>query len=217
LLKRVTYIIRKDLLIDTRDRYSFLAAILYLVTITFVIFKIFGDLSGPTRIGIFWVLLLFTSINIFADSFGTASNRRILSQYQLYNPTEVLGAKLILNFVKLAIAAIILVLLFRVFSNESLVDPVLFGKTVALAILGITATITLTSTLTVYAKNQNALLSILSIPLLIPILLIAMKVSLVSERMFFDTAISSNLLMLFGIDIILLVMGLIFISITWKA
>ncbi len=217
MIQRIFHIIKKDLVLDTRSRFSILAGLLYLVTITFVIFKLFGDISGPTRIGVFWIVLLFTSVNLVSDSFGHAGSRRMWNQYQLYEATEILAAKLLFNFAKVFAAGLFLLLLFRVFSNESLVNPPLFIGTLALAILGIITTMTLTSSLTVYAKNQSGLLSILAIPLLLPILLISMKVSLVSERMFFDTAINSNLLMLFGIDMILLVMSLIFISITWKS
>jgi len=202
---------------DAREQYSFLSAILYLTTITFVVFKVFGDLSGPTRIGIFWVLLLFTAVNIVSNSFGSNSSRRKLTHYQLYDPFEVLSAKLILNFIKVLLAGLTLLLLLKVFTNHSLIDPLLFGKTLVLTVLGIVAAMTMVSSLTVYSGNQSALLTILAVPLLIPVLLIGMKVSLVSERMFFDTAVNSNLLMLLGIDIIMIVMGLIFITITWKA
>jgi len=204
-------------LTDNRDRYSFLSAILFLFTITFVVTKIFGDLSGPTRIGIFWVLLLFTAVNIISGSFGSSSSRRQLNQYQLYDPFEVLSAKLILNFFKVFLAGLVLLLILKVLTEHTLVDPILFGKTLILTSLGIVAAMTLVSSLTIYARNQNSLLTILAVPLLIPVLLIGMKVSLVSERMFFDTAVNSNLLMLLGIDLVMIVLGLIFISITWKA
>jgi len=217
LVRRIFHIIHKELLSDARERYSFLSAILYLVTITWVVFKVFGDLSGPTRIGIFWILLLFTAINIVSGSFGSISSRRRLSHYQFYDPFEVLSAKLLLNFVKVLLAGAFLLLLLKVFTEHELQDPILFGKTLVLSSIGLVAALTLVSSMTIYAGNQNALLTVLAVPLLLPVLLIGMKVSLVSERMFFDTAVNSNLLMLLGLDLVMIVLGLIFISITWKA
>ncbi len=217
LLARIIYIIHKDLLSDAREQFSFLSAILYLVTITWVVFKVFGDLTGPTRIGIYWILLTFTAVNIVTGSFGSISSRRKLTHYQFYDPFEVLSAKLILNFAKVLFAGLFLLLLLKVFTEHQLQDPVLFGKTLVLTATGIVAALTLVSSMTVYASNQNALLTILAIPLLLPVLLIGMKVSLVSERMFFDSAVNSNLLMLFGLDIVMIVLGLILITITWKA
>ncbi len=202
---------------DARDKQSLLASLLYLVTITFVIFKVFGDIQGPTRIGIYWVLLLFTAVNIVSGCFGTNASKRKLYHYQLYDSLEIYLAKLITNFSKVFIAGLVLIVLFRVFSDTGLKDPVLFLKTLVLSTLGLVAGMTFISSLTIYSSNQGSLLSILALPLLIPVLMIGMKVSLVSENMFFDTAVDSNLLMLLGIDIIMLVMGMVFISITWKA
>lgn len=167
--------------------------------------------------GIYWVILLFISINIVSSSFGFNTAKRKLTHYQLYDPTELLIAKLLLNFVKLLLAATIMMLLFIFFSNVPLQNPWLFGKALMLACLGLVAALTLISSITIYTQNQSALMTVLALPLLIPILMIGMRVSLISERMFFDTAVDSNLLMLFGIDLIMIVLGLIFITFTWKA
>lgn len=166
--------------------------------------------------GIFWIVLLFTSINIVWKSFGSSLSRRRMVHYQLYDPTEFLFAKLIVNFLKLSLVGVMLIFLFTVFSSEGLKDPWLFGKTYVLASFGLVVTLTFISSLSVYSGNQNSLVTVLSLPLLIPILIISMKVSLVSERAIMDTAVDSNLLMLLGIDLLLLVMALIFISFTWK-
>jgi len=166
--------------------------------------------------GIFWIVLLFTSINIVWTSFGTSLSKRRLTHYQLYDPMEYLIAKLTVNYLKLLIAGTLLLLFFILFSNKGLQDLSLFVKVYVLASFGLVVTLTFISSLSIYSGNQNSLVSVLSLPLIIPILIISMKVSLVSERMFVDTAVDSNLLMLLGIDLLLLVMALIFISFTWK-
>lgn len=216
MLKRIYHIIIKDLRVDQREKYSFLASLLYLTTITFVLFKVFGNLEGPTRMGIYWVILLFISINIVSSSFGYNTAKRKLSHYQLYDPVELLIAKLVLSFGKLLIAAAVMMLLFLFFSSVPLKDPWLFSQVLVLGCLGMVAALTLISSITIYTQNQTALMTVLALPLLIPILMIGMRVSLISERMFFDTAVDSNLLMLLGIDLIMVVMGLIFINFTWK-
>ena len=106
--------------------------------------------------------------------------------------------------------------LFVFFSGLPLKNVTLFFQVFTLATLGLVAALTLMSSISIYSSNQNTLVSVLSLPLLIPILLIAMRVSLISENMFFDTATDSNLLMLFGIDMVMVVMSLLFISFTWK-
>jgi heme exporter protein B len=216
-LNRIIQIIRKDFLIDSRDKYSYLSSLLYLTAITFVVYKVFDNLNGPTRIGIFWVLLVFTAINIVSHSFSYHSQKRKLYYYQLYKPEELITAKLIGNVIKLFLAGIILAGLQFLFSNEWIKDSGLFFQSFGLAVIGIVAILTLSSALASYAQDQTALVSVLSLPLLIPILLLAMRVSLIADRMFVDTAVNNYLLMLLGIDILLISLTIIFIPIIWKS
>ena len=206
----------KELKVDQREKFSFLSSLLYLVTITFVVFKVFGSLEGPTRMGLFWVIMVFIAINIIGTSFGFTGTRRKLGHYQLYDPVELIIAKLIVNFGKLFIAGALMIGLFVFFSGVPLKNVSMFFQVFTLASLGLVSALTLMSSISIYSSNQNTLVSVLSLPLLIPILLIAMRVSLISENMFFDTATDSNLLMLFGIDMVMVVMSLLFISFTWK-
>jgi len=214
---RLFHIIKKDFLIDKREKQSFLTSILYLTTITFVVFRLFGSMSKPMQIAIFWILLLFTTISFISSSFSLMGSKRRLYYYQLYEPTEVYIAKFIANFFKAIIIGGILLLLFRVFGNFILEDLLLFGKSIVLTSLGITSALTLMSTLTVFSSDQNTLLTVLSLPLLLPILYLGIRVSMIAEKMVFDTAVNSNLLMLFGIDLIMVVLGMVFISLTWKS
>ena len=217
MLSRVFNIIKKEVSIELRERYTFFSSLLYLVAINFVIFKIFNKLEGPTKIALFWVLLLFTAINMIGFSFSYQSQKRKLSYYQLYDPQELMLAKLVFNYAKVFIAGLILMLLMYIFSNEALKNPVLFFKGYMLMTLGIVVVLNLISAISSYSQNQNTLVAVLSLPLLIPILLIGMRISLISERMFSDSGVSNYLLMLTGIDILLLSLIFVFVPIVWKS
>jgi len=167
--------------------------------------------------GIFWILIIFTSLNIIAYSFSHHSHKRKLNHYILYRPYDVIVAKLGLNFVKLILAGGLLIALQVLFSQESLKEPLLFFGAYSLAAVGITTVLTLISSISAFTDNQNTMMAILAIPLLIPILLLSMRVSLISERVLVDTQVNDYLLMLTGIDIILVVLILIFIPFTWKS
>jgi len=174
-------------------------------------------MSTPTRIGIFWTLIIFTALNIIAYSFSHHSQKRKLNHYILYKPYDVIVAKLSLNYLKLIFAGVLLIGLQMLFSSQSLKDPLLFSSAYLLAALGITTVLTLISSIASFTQNQNTMMAILAIPLLIPILLLSMRVSLISEQAMVDSQVNDYLLMLLGIDIILVVVILIFIPFTWKS
>ena len=188
-----------------------------MAAISFVVFKVFGSLQGPTKMGLFWVIYCFTCINIIGSSFSNQSARRKLIYFQLYDPVQLLLAKIIFNFVKVMLAGYILSLLLTLFSGEALVDPSLFLSCLALSALGITIILCLLSAISAYSDNQNSLVAILSLPLLIPVLLLAMRISLISERFFVDSAVDKYMMMIGGIDLLLLSLSLLFISVIWKS
>lgn len=150
-------------------------------------------------------------------SFGYQTQKRKLTYYQLYDPQELMLAKMIFNYIKVFVAGLILMLLMYIFSNEALKNPILFFKVYVLMILGIVIVLSLISVISSYSQNQSTLVAVLSLPLLIPILLIGMRLSLVSERMFSDSGVTNYLLMLSGIDILLLSLTFIFVPIVWKS
>jgi len=204
-------------MIELRERHSYLSSLLYLVAITFVVYKVFGRVEAPTRVGLFWILILFTSINVISHSFSFHSQKRKLYHYTLYRPVEMIIAKWGINCIKLIIAGVVLVGLQILFSNEGLKNPILFFQAYLLCVIGLTAALTLISSISSYSQNQNNLMAILSLPLLIPILLLGMRTCMISERIIVDTAVDSYLLMLCGIDIIFVALLIIFIPLTWKS
>jgi heme exporter protein B len=115
------------------------------------------------------------------------------------------------------IAGSVLIFLQSVFANESLKNIGLYSQVYFLGIVGMTAAMTLISSISSYSQNQNTLIAVMSIPLLIPILLIGMRLSMISERIIMDTEVNNYLLMLIGIDVVYVAMLIIFIPLTWKA
>jgi len=217
MLHRIFHIARRDLTLEFRERYSFLSAILYLIAITFIVYKVFGRIEPPTRIGLFWILILFTCINVVSYSFSFHGQKRKYYHYILYRSYELIIAKWLINLVKMLIAGFLLVLLQSIFADEPMKDIALFSKVYLLSIIGMTAAMTLISSISSYSQNQNTLIAIMSIPLLIPILLVGMRLSLISERIIVDTEINNYLIMLVGINIVYIAILIIFIPLTWKA
>ena len=217
MLQRIYHIAKRDLTLEFRQQYSFLSALLYLVAITFIVYKVFGRIEPPTRIGLFWILILFTSINVVSNSFSFHSQKRKYYHYILYRSYELIIAKWGINLLKLLIAGFILITLQSMFANEPLKNIALFSQVYLLGIVGMTAAMTLISSISSYSQNQNTLIAVMSIPLLIPILLIGMRLSLIAERIIMDTEVNNYLLMLAGIDIVYIGILIIFIPLTWKA
>ncbi|NNF21368.1 MAG: hypothetical protein HKN67_05465 [Saprospiraceae bacterium] len=208
---------RKEISNDLRGKFGFTASLLYLVTIVFVVYKMIGEMNPAVKSAFFWVIILFTAINFVSQSFSTHMKKRKIYLYQLYDPTELIISRLILNFLKLMIAGLVLVLIQAAFTNSMVKDPLLFLTGFLLASVGIISILSLVASISIYSKEQTGLMTILALPLLIPVLLLAMRISLVSERMFVDSSVSNYLMMLTGIDLLLVTLVIVFFPIVWKS
>lgn len=216
-LNRFIHIIKKEWTLEFREKYGFLSSLLYLIAVCFVIFKVFGKLEGPTRMGLFWLIFLFTAINIVSASFNVQTIRRKLYYYQLYDPVELLIAKIAFNYLKLFLAGCLLVALMILFGGESLKGPGLFLQSFAIVAFGICILLCVVSAISSFSDKQASLVSILSLPMMIPLLLLGMRLSLISERFFSDSATGTYVLMLIGIDLLLMSLAVLFIPLIWKS
>ena len=184
---------------------------------TYVVYRVFGSMEGAVRMGLFWVLLVFTSINLVTNSFSYQNQRRKLFYYQLYRPEHLVMAKLLFNFLKVLFAGFLLLFLQFILSDLPFKNLSLLAITFILSGISIVTVITLVSAISSYSQNQNSLAAVLSLPLLIPVLIIGMRVSLISERMFQDSEVNNYLFTLLGIDILLVTLTLLFIPFVWKS
>ena len=214
---RITGLIQKELLIEYRESHSFWASLLYLTAIIYVVYRVMGDLSGLTWIAMFWIILLFTSINIIVSGNGGHIRRRALYHYSLYNPIEVLIAKTIYSWVKIIIAGCLLLGFLYVFSENSFSRWPIFIISLLLAGFGIATNLVFLSSVASYANGQSTLIAILSLPILIPVLLLAMKSSSVAGGMIFDSSVQQDLYWLAGIDLLTLGIALLLIPYLWKS
>ncbi len=159
---------------------------------------------------------MFTSIIVVGDSFDIRTVKRKLTHYQFYNSSEYISAKLIWNYIKLWLAAIILMGLFGLFSSKGYIDLISVVSLTSLSLVGIVGTLTLVSSMVAHANSRSGLTAILAFPLLLPILMISMKLNLVFEKVITDTSYNSDIMMLTGINILVIALTMIFFTFTWK-
>ena len=67
--KRLFTLIKKDLLLEVRQQYSFYGILLYVVATIFVLYMTIQEPEAKVWNGLFWVIQLFICINAVAKSF----------------------------------------------------------------------------------------------------------------------------------------------------
>lgn len=178
LAKQVKHLIHKEFLLEWRSKYALNGVILYVVSTVFVCFLSFITIEKLTWNALFWIIMLFAAINAVAKSFLQESKGRQLYIYILVSPTALIIAKTIYNSL-LMIALTLIALLFYclVFEPPIGIDLPMYLIAAVLGSLSFASIFTMVSAIASKAGNGGMLMSILSFPIIIPVLIVLIKLA----------------------------------------
>jgi len=165
---------------------------------------------------LFWITILFTSINTVAKSFIGERKGLEIYYYSIASPVNILLSKIIYNFLLCLLLSFVGYVLFALFLNDTIHDKLIFATTLILTSLGFASSLTLLSGIASKANNSNILMAVLSFPIVISILLMAIKITknCIDEL---DASISySPLLSLFAINCLVTAASYLLFPFTWK-
>ncbi len=167
-------IFKKDLQQEFRTRYAVNAILLFsVVTLTAVSFSI-GAFSADKDIlsALLWIILFFSSMSGLSHIFVREEETHTSDTLKLVSPaTSVFVGKLFFNLFLLFALEIITVPLFIVLMNLNIVNPFLFVLVIFLGSLGLASGGTIVAAIISKAGAKGALFTILSFPILLPVLI----------------------------------------------
>lgn len=178
LFSQVKFLIRKEIMLEWRSRYALNGILLYVVSTVFVCYLSFREISSPpTWNALFWIIMLFASVNAITKSFIQESRARQIYYYTITGPQAIIISKIIYNILlMLLLSAIALGFYTLVFKNP-LGDPLFYLISVLLGSISFASVFTMISGIASKAGNGGALMAILSFPVVIPLLIVLIKIS----------------------------------------
>ncbi len=180
-LKAIAAIAWKDLAAELRSR-ELLTAMLVFSTLVILMFYFALDLDVKTRetitAGVLWVTFAFAGTIGLNRSMAIEKDRGCLDGLLLapVDRTAIYFGKVISSLVFMLIVEVITLPVYSIFYNVNLFNVGLIGV-ILLGSIGYTAVGTILSTMTVQARTRDMLLPILLFPVLIPVLVAAVKAS----------------------------------------
>ena len=179
LANQVKQLVKKEMRLEWRSKYALNGVLLYVVSTVFVCSMSF--ISMPDKLtwnALFWIIMLFASINAVAKSFLQESRGRHLYMYTLVSPVALIIAKTIYNSL-LMIGLTIIALLFyaMVFEPPKEMDMSMYLIAVILGSLSFATIFTMVSAIASKAGNGGMLMAILSFPIIIPVLIVLVKLA----------------------------------------
>ncbi|MBS3938528.1 MAG: heme exporter protein CcmB [Peptococcaceae bacterium] len=178
LIKAAWTVFRKDLRCEFRTPLNFSILMIFAVTVLMVVsFAVGGIALDPTLLAaLLWVMLFFTAMTGVARAYvqeeetGTALVLRLAT-----DSAAIYIGKVLYSFVLLVGVAIVVVPLYLVLFSVAPAMPLALAATVVLGCLGIAVTGTTFSAIVAQVTAQGSLMTVLSFPVMLPLLWIAIS------------------------------------------
>ncbi|MEO1627997.1 MAG: ABC transporter permease, partial [Bacteroidota bacterium] len=98
---------RKEFVLEIRQRYAISGILLYVFSTVFIVYISFLDVPAKSWNTLFWIIVLFASVNAIAKSFIQESGNRQLYYYTLVDPTAIILSKIIYNTLLLSFLSLL--------------------------------------------------------------------------------------------------------------
>jgi heme exporter protein B len=180
LLNEIRYLVVKEIKLEWRLKYAFSGVLLYLFSTVFIIYISLFEMKPEIWNALFWIILLFTSVNAIAKSFLQESSGRLLYYYFIVSPQAVLLSKMIYNTALMLLLSVLGLIVYSILVGNPVSLPLYFLFTVVAGSISFSLIFTMMSAIASKAGNNFTLMAILSFPVIIPVLLLLMKLSLSS-------------------------------------
>lgn len=209
-------LIRKDLLLETRQQYTLYGIFLYVASTIFVVYLSMGQPEDRVWNGLFWVIQLFVCVNAVAKSFLAESRGKMLYFYSIAGARDFVLSKLIFNAILMLVMSCLSLAIFTVLLG----NPIEYGwRFLGIACLGgisLSLVFTFLAAIAAKAQQQAALMAIMGFPIIIPQLLILMKISTAAFSAVIQAGLLQLVLMLVGLDILVIALAIILFPFLWK-
>ena len=213
-LQAVKAIIWKDLRAEWRSREMLTAMLVFALLVIFIFnFALSLDAEARSNVtaGVLWTTLTFAGTLGLNRSLNMEKDQGNLDGLLLApaDRTAIYLAKLVLNWLSMLLVAVIIFPLYSLFYNTSLLYPQL-AVVVLLGSLGYVSIGTLLATMTVQARTRDVLLPVLLFPLILPLLVAAVKFTagILSGMSFADLRSWFDLIVVY--DLVFLGLGILF-------
>lgn len=175
---KIIAVLVKDVKSEMRTRYAIGAIIMFsVVTVVAIGFSTSGvGLDNDMQAIVFWLAVYFASVAALGQSFIKEEQKRTALALRIYSPPlAVFGGKYLFNLSLLTFLVLIIVLLFAGLIGLDIKNFGLFIVILILSIIGLAGSTTIIAAIISKASIKGVLFAILSFPLILPLLIMAIK------------------------------------------
>jgi heme exporter protein B len=214
-------LISKEFRLELRRKAVLSGIGLYLISLTFICYLTFSlrhnSISQATWSALFWLAILFSVINSVAKSFIGERRGLAIYYYTIAGPNQIIISKILYNTILCVLLSLVGYALFALLIGNVVVDNSVFLLTLLLTSWGFAASLSLISGIAAKANNSNVLMAVLSFPVVIAVLLLAIKATKNAVDGLDFSSSSDELINLTAINCILTTLAYLLFPYIWRS
>lgn len=215
-LQQVKTLVYKDIVLEWRSKYAINGILLYVVSTVFVCYQAFKSVDTFVWNALFWIIMLFASVNAISRSFIQENQNRQFYYYTLVSPQAVILSKIIYNTMIMVLLSVIAYTAYSITFSNPVGDPLLYTAAVLLGSISFASVFTMVSGISAKAGNNSTLMAILSFPVIIPLLIVLITLSQNALIGAPRVDSSSEILVLLVINVITVAISLLLFPYLWR-
>lgn len=177
----ILHLIHKELTLELRRKAVISGIGVYLFSLIFICYLTFSlrqnSINEATWSALFWLAILFSVVNSVAKSFIGEKKGSFIYYYAVASPQAIILSKILYNTLLCLLLSLAGYALFSLFIGNPIQDQPLFFLTLLLTSFGFSAALSLISGIASKANNSNILMAVLSFPVILALLLMAIKIT----------------------------------------
>jgi heme exporter protein B len=213
-------VLQKDLRSELRSRQSLNALVMFSGTTLVVISISMTQLQLNERAlaALYWIAIFFAAVAALFNVFSREEDKGTAQTLQLFaRPAVIFVGKLLFNLLLLTILCCLMTPLFIAFMNVSTANWGLLVCVTLLGVIGLAGGTTIIGAMVAKAAVRGALFAVLSFPVLLPLLLVAIggtEAALASQDW---SAAADPLRLLIAYDVIVITLSVVLFDYVWKS
>lgn len=216
-IKHITALVKKDIMLELRQQYTFYGILLYVAATVFMLYMAMGQ-PDDEKVwnGLFWIIQLFICVNAVAKSFLQENRGRMLYFYSIAGAKDFIISKLLFNAVLMIVMSVVSLLLFMLMLGDPLQHGWQFLGIVCLGGSSLSLVFTFLAAISAKAQNNAPMMAILGFPLIIPQIMLLMKISNIAFFDVIQVGLGQMILLLIGLYVLVVALAVVLFPFLWK-
>lgn len=215
-MNQVFSLVKKDLLIEWRQKHTFFSVLLYVSCTVFVIYMMSNQPETNVWNALFWIAQLFVTVNTVSKSFLQETSGRNRYYFTIVPPAKYLIAKMMYNVLLMLIISFINLGLFNLLLGYKLLKPGLFVLVVCLGASCLSLLFTFLSAIAAQARQSAAMMAIMGFPLAIVMLMMLSRLANGALSSAIQEGIPLMVGVMLGMNVLIVGIALVLFPFLWK-